>query len=154
MRGWSTRQSTLFSTFWFVYRCTSSSFQVILLFLIGIGRRAHSTTPCIEGIWRSFEDRLPIVIYIGHCVWWPEHFESCIPLDMNIKGTSVSPTLSIDQMSVSTLSCSGISLALCLPPPVCSVHFGIETFQWPITYQASQSAVNKMLSVHWLPHQP
>jgi len=51
---------------------------------------------CIEGIWRSFEDRLPIVIYTSYSFMSPAKFERCIPSDMKIKGTSVSPTLSVD----------------------------------------------------------
>jgi len=53
-------------------------------------------TLCVEGIWRIFEDRLPIVIYIGHSVLSPAIFERCVPSDMKIKRTSVSPALSID----------------------------------------------------------
>ena len=73
----------------------------ILRFLIGIGRRATITTLCVDGIWQSFEDRLPIVIYTGPSFLSPEKFERCIPSDMTIKGTSVSPTLSVDLTLVS-----------------------------------------------------
>jgi len=51
---------------------------------------------CVEGIWQIFDDRLPIVIYTGYYVLSPAKFERCVLSDMNIKGTSVSPTLSFD----------------------------------------------------------
>ena len=51
---------------------------------------------CVEGIWRSLEDRLPIAIYTGHSFLLPAKFERCVPSDMKIKGTSVSLTLSVD----------------------------------------------------------
>ena len=73
---------------------------------------------------------------------------------MKIKGTSVTPTLCVDSMSVSTSSCSGISPYLCLPPTVRSVHFGIEAFGWRIAVKATLRGVNKMLGVCWLPNQP
>ena len=53
-------------------------------------------TLCIEGIWWIFEDRLPNVIYTGHSILLPAKFERCVPSDMKIKGTSVSPPLSVD----------------------------------------------------------
>jgi hypothetical protein len=56
-----------------------------------------------EGIRPTFEDRLLIVIYTGHSFMSPVKFERCVRLDMKIKGTSVSPTLSVDYMSPSTL---------------------------------------------------
>jgi hypothetical protein len=68
----------------------------MLQFLIAIGRRVTITILCVEGNRRIFEDRLPIVIYIGHSVLPLAKFERCVPLDMKIKGTSVSPTLSVD----------------------------------------------------------
>src|SRR5258705_435459 len=49
---------------------------------------------------------------------------------------------------------SSISPYLCLPPPVRSVHFGIEAFRWPIAGIAMLRRENEMLSVGWLPHQP
>ena len=109
---------------------------------------------CIEGIWRSFEDGLPIVVYTGNWFLSPAKFERCVPTDMKIKGTSVSPTLSVDLTSVSTSSYSGISSSLCLPPPVRSVHFGTEAFRWSIAVKATLRGVNKMLGVRRLPHEP
>jgi len=53
-------------------------------------------TLCVEGVWGIFEDTLPIVIYTGHSFLSPAKFERCVPSDMKIKGTSVSPTLSVD----------------------------------------------------------
>ena len=122
--------------------------------MIRIDRRATITMLCIEGIWRSFEDRLPIVIYTGHSFLSAAKFERCVPSDMNIRGTSVSPTLSADLTSDSTSSYSGISPYLCLPPPVRSVNFGIEVFQWHIAVKATLRGINKMLGIGWLPHQP
>jgi len=57
-------------------------------------------------------------------------------------------------MSISMLSSWSISPYLCLPPPVCSVHFVIEAFRWCITVEAALTGVNKKLSVRYLPHQP
>jgi len=108
----------------------------------------------VDGIWRKYEDRLIIVIYTGHSFLLPAKFEQCIPSDMKINGPSLSPTLGVDKTSVSTSSCSGISPYLCLPPPVCSVHFGIEAFRWRITVKATLRGVNVMLGLRWLPHQP
>jgi hypothetical protein len=73
---------------------------------------------------------------------------------MQIKATSVSPTLSVDQRLVSTSYGSGISPCLCLPPPVRSVDFGIEAFQGHIAVKAPLSGLNMLLGVHLLPHQP
>jgi len=123
-------------------------------FLIGIGRRATNTTVCAEGIWRIFEDRLPIVIYTGHSVLSPAKFERCVPSDMKIKGTSVSRSLSVALTSISMLLSSSISAYLCLPPPVRSVHFSIEAFRWRIAFRGTLRGVNEMLGVGWLPHQP
>ena len=53
-------------------------------------------TLCIVGIWRIFHDRLPIGFYTGHSVFGPAKFESCVPSEKKIKGTSVSPTLNVD----------------------------------------------------------
>jgi hypothetical protein len=50
----------------------------------------------VEGVWWIFDDRLPIFIYAGHSFLSPAKFERCIPSDIQIEGTSVSPTLSID----------------------------------------------------------
>jgi len=111
-------------------------------------------TLCIEGIWRIVEDRLPIVIYKGHSCLWPAIFERCVPSDIKIKGTSVSPSLSVDLKCVTTSSPSDISPYLCLPPPVRSMHLSIEVFRWRIAGEAMLRGVNMMLSVGWLPHQP
>ena len=74
-------------------------------------------TVCVEGIWRIFEDGLPIVIYTGHSQFFsPAKFERCVPSDMKIKGTSVSPSLNVPLTSISTLLSSSISAYLCLPP--------------------------------------
>jgi hypothetical protein len=72
---------------------------------------------------------------------------------MKIKGTGVSPTLRIDEMSVSTSSSSSISPLLCLPPPVRSVHLGIEVFQWHIAANVTLRGINRILGVCWLPLQ-
>jgi len=112
------------------------------------------TTLCVDGIWRIVEDRLPIVIYTGHCDLLPAIFERCVPSDMMITGTSVSPTLSVELTSVGTSSSSGVSPYLCLPTPVNSVYFGIQAFQWHITVKAMLRGVNEMLGMRWLPHQP
>ena len=123
-------------------------------FLIGIGRRATITTLCVEGNWRRFEDRLAIVIYTGHSFLSLEKFERYVPSDMKIKGTNVTPTLTIDLTSVSMSSYLGISPYLCSTAPVSSVHFGLEAFRWRIAVKATLRGVNTMLSERWLPHQP
>jgi len=111
-------------------------------------------TLCVQGIWRIFDDRLRFVIYTGHSFLSPAKFERCVPSDMKIKGTSVSPTLSVFSMSISTLLSSSISAYLCLAPQVQSVHFGIEAFRWSLAVEAMLRGVNEMLGVGWLPHQP
>jgi hypothetical protein len=50
----------------------------------------------VEGVWRIFEDRFPIVIYTVHSFLSPAKLERCVPSDMKIKRNSVSPTLSVD----------------------------------------------------------
>jgi len=57
-------------------------------------------------------------------------------------------------MSISALLSLSISPDLCLPPPVCSVHFGIGALRWHIAVKATLRGVNEMLSVGWLPQQP
>jgi len=109
---------------------------------------------CFEGIWRIFTDRLPIVVYSGHSFLLPAKFERCVPADMKINGTSVSPTLRVDETLISTLLSSSISPYLCLPPPVHSVHVGIEAFRWGIAVKAMLRGVNEILGVGWLLHQP
>jgi len=76
------------------------------------------------------------------------------PLLTLIKGTSVSPTLSVDSTSIRTLLSTSIFPYLCLPPPVGSVHFGIEAFQWGIPVKAMLRGLYEMLGAGWLPHQP
>jgi len=125
----------------------------MLRFLIGIGRRATITTLCVQGVWRIFDDRLPIVLYTGHSFLSPAKFERCVLSDMKIKGSSVTPTLSVDQKSISTLLSSSISPYLCLPPTVRSVHFGIVAFGGLIAVVGMLRGENEMLSVGWLPHQ-
>jgi hypothetical protein len=56
-------------------------------------------------------------------------------------------------MSNSTLLSSSISLDLCLPPPVCSVHFGIEAFWGRIAFKPPLRGKNEMLGIGWLLHQ-
>jgi hypothetical protein len=109
---------------------------------------------CVEDILRIFDDRLPIVIYTGYSLLSAAKFERCVPLDMKIKGTSVSPTLSIVETSSSRLLSSRISPSLCLPPQVRSVHFSTEAFRWHIAVKATLRGVNEMLRKGWLPHQP
>ena len=151
---WSTRWSTVFSTSRFVCHCSSSRFRGILQFLIGIGRRATIPMVCVEGIWRIFQARLPIVIYTGHSVLSPAIFERCILSDMKIHGTSISRSLSVALTSISTLLSSSISAYLCFPPPLRSVHFCIEAFRWRIAVEAMLRGINEMFLVGWLPYQP
>jgi len=112
------------------------------------------STLCVEGIWRIFEDTLPIVIYTGHSFLWPAKFERCVPSDMEIMGTSESTTLSIELVSISMGLSSSISPYLRLSPLVRSVHFGIEAFRWRIGVNATLRGVNEMLGIGWLLHQP
>jgi len=50
---------------------------------------------CIEAIWHIVDDRLPIVIYNGDSFLSPAKFERYVLSDMKIKGTSLSPTVSV-----------------------------------------------------------
>jgi hypothetical protein len=43
---------------------------------------------------------------------------------------------------------------VCLPPPVRSVHFGIQTFQLRIAVKVMLRGVYEMLRIGWLPDQP
>ena len=122
--------------------------------LIGIGRRATITTVCVEGIWRIFEDRVPIVIYTDHSFLSPAKFKRCVLSDMKIKGTTVSPRLSVALTSISTLLSSSISAYLCLPPAVRTVHFSIEAFRWRIAVKATLRGINAMFGVGWQPYLP
>ena len=137
-----------------MHHCSSSRIWWILQFLVGISTRATILTLCIEGIWLIFEDRLPIVIYTRHFVLLAAKFERCVLSDMKIKGTGVSPTLSIYIMSISTLLSSSISPCVCLPLPDGSVHFGKEVFWWRIAVEATLRGIDDMVSIAWLPHQP
>jgi len=152
VRGQSTRRNTLLSTSLFVCRCSPSRIRGLSRFLMRIGSRVTNTMLCIEGLWQIFEDILQIIIYTGHCFLSPAKFEGCVPSDMKIKGTSVSPTLSVDLMLVSTSSPSDICPYLCLPPPVRSMYFSTEVFQWRIAVKATLRGINRMLGVGWLPH--
>jgi hypothetical protein len=49
---------------------------------------------------------------------------------------------------------SSISPYLYLPPPVGSVHFGIEAFRGRIAVKAPLRGQNEILGVGWLLHQP
>jgi len=118
------------------------------------GRRITITKLCIDGIWRIFQHRLPICIYSGHTFLSPEKFERCVPSDMLMNRTSLYPTLSIDIMSIHMLLSSSNSLYLCLPPPVRTVHFGIEALCCHVAVKTMLSGVYEMLFVGWLPHQP
>jgi len=111
-------------------------------------------TVCIEGILLIFEDRLPIVINTGRSLLSTAKFKRCVPSDMKIKGTSVSASPSIALGSISTLLSSSISAYLCLPQPVCSVHFSIQTFWWRIAVKATLTGLNEMFGVGWMRHQP
>ena len=73
---------------------------------------------------------------------------------MKITQSSVSPSVSVASTSISTLLSSSVSAYLCLPPPVCSVHFSIGEFGWCIAVEATLRDVNEMLGIGWLAHQP
>jgi len=70
------------------------------------------------------------------------------------QGNRCLPSLNVDLTSVSTSSYLGISPQLFPPPPVCSVHFGIEAFRWRIALEGMLRGVNMMLGVRWVPLQP
>jgi len=57
--------------------------------------RATVVTLCVEGIWQIIDDRLSIAINVGHLVISRAKFERCVPSDMMINTTSISPTLSV-----------------------------------------------------------
>jgi hypothetical protein len=73
---------------------------------------------------------------------------------MKIKGTSITPSLSVALTSICTILSLSISAYLCLPPPVRSVHLSIEEFRWRIAVKATLKGVNEMLGVGWLPDPP
>jgi hypothetical protein len=73
---------------------------------------------------------------------------------MKINGTSVTPTLSVEETSISTLLSLIISPHLCPPQAVRSMHFGIEAFQGCIAVTATLRDENVMLGVGWLLCQP
>jgi len=81
-------------------------------------------------------------------------FERCVPSDMMITGTSVSPSLRVCFTSIYMILSSSISAYLCLPPLVRNVDFSIDTFWWRIAVKATLRGVNQMLCIGWLPHQP
>jgi len=126
----------------------------MLQFFFGIGREANITKVCVEGFRRISEDRFPVVIYTGHSFWSPAKFEKHVLSDMKIKGTSVSPSLSVALTSISTILSSGISACLYLPQPVGNEHFNIEAFRWCITVNTTLRGINEILIVGCLPHQP
>ena len=148
----STCLSTSFSNSRLLCGCSSSCYCRILQVLIRIGTTATIATLCIEGICRIFDTWLPIVIYTGHSELWQAKFERFVPSDMTIKGTSVSPTLSVDLTLISTWLFSSISPYQCLPPWVCSAHFSIEVFRWQIAVKATLWCVTEMLGIGWLPY--
>jgi len=125
-----------------------------MLFLIGTSRRVTIMKLFIQGIWQIFKVWLPNVIYAGYSLLSQPKFRRCILSVMRIKGTSVSPTLSIDLMLIGTLLSTSITAYLCLPPPVCTVHIGIEAFWWRIAVRAMLWGINEMLCLGWLPHEP
>jgi len=104
-------------------------------------------TLCVEGIWQIFEDRLPIVVYTGHSFLSPAKFERCVPSDMKIQGTSVSPVLRVDVKSISMCLSLSIPPYLFLPPLVRSVHLGIAAFRWRIAVEATVRGINEILGV-------
>jgi len=72
---------------------------------------------------------------------------------MKIKGTSLSPTLSVAITPISTSLSSSSSPYLSLPPPVRSVHFSIEAFLCRIAVKAPLGGENELLGGGWLLHQ-
>ena len=119
-----------------------------------MSRSATITMLSVEGIWRIINDRVPIVIYTGHSFLSPAKFGRCVPSAMKIKVSSVSPTLSVDSISIRMSLSSSISCYLGLPPPDRSVHFGIRAFWWRITVRVILRGINAMFCTGWLPHQP
>jgi len=154
LRGSSNHRSSSSSTTQFVCHYSSSCFCGILSFLIGISRRTTIVMPCVEDIWWIFHDRLTIALYEGHSCLGPGQFDRCVPWNIMINRTSVSPTLSVAITSNSTWLCSGISPYLCLPLLVFSVHFSIDALRWGITVNTMLKCKNQMLGVGGLPHQP
>jgi len=67
----------------------------ILRFIIGSSSRVTIMTVCVEGIWAILKPRLSIVIHTGHSLLLPAKLEKCVLLDMKIKGTSVSTSLTV-----------------------------------------------------------
>jgi len=147
VRGKSSCWITLFITSRIVCWCAYSTIRGILPLLIGICRRVTIVKVCVEGIWQIFEDRLVIVIYTGHSIFWQGKLKRCVLSNMIIMATSVSPSLSIFLTSISTLLSSGISADLCLTPPAPSVLFSIEVFWLCITVKATLSGQNEMIGV-------
>jgi len=154
VRGCRSHRSTVFSSSQFQCRCSSSLFRGILWCLIGISQRGTIETHCVEGNWRIFKDWLPIVIYTGHYFLSPAKLESCVPLDLQIKGTSVSPALRVDWTSMHMLLSTNTSSYLCLQTAVRSRHFGIEAFWWYIAVGVVLRGLNVILGTRWRPHEP
>jgi hypothetical protein len=101
----------------------------------------------VEGVWLILEDRMPIVIYTGNSFLLRAKIERCFPSNIIMKGSSASPTLSIDKTSISKLLSLSISNSLCLPPAVCSVHFGIEAFRVYMAVKSILKSENVMLGI-------
>jgi len=108
----------------------------------------------VDGIWRIFKYRLPIVIYTGHSFLLPAKFERCVPSNMKIKGSTVSPSQSVALTLIGTLLSLSISAYLCPPPPGRSVHFISKACWLRIAVEATLRGVNEMLRIRLLPHQP
>jgi hypothetical protein len=71
--------------------------------LTAMGNMATNKTLCIVCFILAAGDRFPIVIYIGHAFLLPEKFVRWVVSDLNIIGTSVSPTGSVVYTIVSIL---------------------------------------------------
>jgi hypothetical protein len=68
-------------------------------------------------------------------------------------GTSVSPSLSVDIMSISVFLASRISSYLCLLQVIHIVHYGLETFRWYIGVNVTLRGGTEMFGVGRLPDQ-
>jgi hypothetical protein len=66
---------------------------IVQHFSVGVPLLIHPLY--VDGIWRIFDDTVPMVIYTGDSFFLPAKFERCVPLEMKTKGTSVSPTPSV-----------------------------------------------------------
>jgi hypothetical protein len=108
---------------------------------------------CVEGIWRISQDTFAIVIYTGHSFMFRTIFDRFVPSDMRIICISESTTLGSDLKSTSKSSSSEISSYMYLPPPICSVRFGIEAIWWGIAVTVILRGATPMLGKGWLLHQ-